>query len=118
MTPHSELPWKVDKSSEEEICVIVPWSDKVKPFNTALFGDYRGGHICSLQFNNGVPTKEQAEANAAFIVHCVNNHEKLVEALQLILPLAKGYVSKNSVGSNQKYIEVADQAIQSVEEER
>ena len=91
MTTHSELPWKVDVEMD-----IVNKQD---------------GHLATCVNVN-------QKANASFIVRACNNHEKLVEALQLILPLAKGYVSKNSVGSNQKYIEVADQAIQSVEEER
>lgn len=34
--------------------------------------------------------------------------DRLEEALKLILPLAKGYVAKNRVGSNEKYIEIAD----------
>ena len=34
--------------------------------------------------------------------------EALREALNLILPLAKGYVAKNNVGSNQSYIEHAE----------
>ncbi len=33
-------------------------------------------------------------ANAALIVRAVNSHEALVEALELILPLAKGYAPK------------------------
>ena len=36
---------------------------------------------------------------------------ELLEALVLILPLAEGYVVKHQVGSNQRYIEVAEQAI-------
>ena len=35
----------------------------------------------------------------------------LLEALELILPLAKGYVAKNQVGSNQQYVESAEAAI-------
>lgn len=37
--------------------------------------------------------------------------QELVEALDLVLPLAKGYVDKNQVGSNARYIEVADEAL-------
>jgi len=37
--------------------------------------------------------------------------EEAVEALRLILPLAKGYVANNQVGSNQKYIEIAEQVL-------
>lgn len=43
---------------------------------------------------------------------------ELLEALVLILPLAKGYVVKNRVGSNQKYIEIAQQAIHKAQEEK
>ena len=36
---------------------------------------------------------------------------KIIDALELILPMAKGYASQHRVGSNQKYIEIAEQAL-------
>ena len=41
----------------------------------------------------------------------VEKIEKYITALDLILPLAKGYVAKNQVGSNQIYIEVAEKLL-------
>lgn len=59
--------WKVDDSIEYEISVVSPWTDKHQPRDSAVFGDYRGGIICSMNYNGGVPTKEQALANAKLI---------------------------------------------------
>ena len=36
---------------------------------------------------------------------------ELLRALVLILPLAKGYVASNRVGSNDKYIQIAEAAV-------
>jgi len=36
---------------------------------------------------------------------------ELVVALELILPLAKGYVAHNEVGSNRKYLNIAEQVL-------
>jgi hypothetical protein len=41
---------------------------------------------------------------------------ELLEALILILPMAKGYAYEHQVGSNVKYIEIATQAILNAEE--
>lgn len=46
-----------------------------------------------------------AQAKSA---EAAKEREKAREVISLILPLAKGYVAKNDVGSNQKYIEVAE----------
>lgn len=34
--------------------------------------------------------------------------KELVEGIELILPLAKGYVALSGVGSNQKYVDIAN----------
>lgn len=38
-------------------------------------------------------------------------HDRALDALALILPLAKGYVANNRVGSNEEYIKVAEETI-------
>ncbi len=38
--------------------------------------------------------------------------EEMAESLELILPLAKGYIQRNKVGSNQLYINTATQALE------
>lgn len=45
------------------------------------------------------------------------NVEKLVGALRLILPMAKGYASEHNVGSNQKYIIVVENLLDSLNKE-
>ncbi len=40
------------------------------------------------------PTKKVSEANAAFIVRAVNNHEALIEALQKCLEAANAHEAK------------------------
>ena len=39
----------------------------------------------------------------------------LLEALALVLPLAKGYAAAHQVGSNQRYIEIADETLAAAE---
>jgi hypothetical protein len=45
--------WKVNESTPNEITIISPWSDKVRPESESTFGDYRGAHICSMQYIDG-----------------------------------------------------------------
>lgn len=66
-TKYTPGPWKIDEATDNAITIVAPWSSVVRPENTMLFGDYRGGHVCSMQYNSGVPTKEQAMANAKLI---------------------------------------------------
>jgi len=73
--------WKVDNNLHADIVVYAPWSENVKPGNTATFGDYRGAHICYLTYNSGVPTKEQAKANALLIASA----PELLEACKAML---------------------------------
>jgi len=55
------------------------------------------------------PTNPQAVAEAL---------PEIVNTLRLILPLAKGYVNSNKVGSNEQYIIEAEQALNKVKGER
>mgnify|MGYP001569346772 CR=1 FL=1 len=47
----------------------------------------------------------------------MEENNRLIDIINLILPLAKGYVAKNQVGSNQKYIEIAEEIIAKKQEE-
>lgn len=58
-----------------------------------------------------------SEANAKLIVKCVNHQDELVEALRLILPLAKGYSASHPVGSNDKYVSIAEEVLAKIQEE-
>ena len=59
-----------------------------------------------------------AHANATLIVESVNSHAAIVaenarlrEALELVLPMAKGYAHAHPVGSNALYIADAEAAL-------
>lgn len=48
------------------------------------------------------------------LVEAENNAERLkavIEALRLILPMAKGYASEHRVGSNAEYVLAAEEAL-------
>ncbi len=45
------------------------------------------------------------------IRHALQQNEKLVEMLALILPMAKGYAHEHNVGSNQHHVNLAVQAL-------
>ena len=51
------------------------------------------------------------DATSAIIEIIRKGDKPLLEALKLVLPMAKGYAYKNNVGSNMKYIETAEKAI-------
>ena len=90
----SDLPWDIDKTGY--------YIGKV----------YIGGVIEVAQMLD-MPNSSAGnrEANAAFIVHCVNNHEKLVEACKVALKVGE-------VGNHfdSKTFEILRQTIQSAEE--
>lgn len=83
---HTQGPWIVDDSIDGEVSVIAPWSEHVKPANTNLFGDYRGGHICKIDYVQRVPTKEQAIANAALIAIAPEMLDALIAIQETINP--------------------------------
>jgi hypothetical protein len=59
----------------------------------------------------------EVKENAIFIAQACSCHDKLVEALTLILPLAKGYAAEHRVGSNDRYVAIAEAAVAKVKEE-
>jgi hypothetical protein len=80
---HTKGNWKVDESTPNTITVVSPWSQKVKPGNTSVFGDYRGAHICEMHWNTGVPTKETAMANARIISASPDMLDACIEAFKM-----------------------------------
>ena len=73
-------------------------------------------------------TKEQLEAmrgqlnilgitNAKTARRLLAEREQLLRALQLVLPMAKGYAVEHSVGSNREFCEQAKSAIAFAESE-
>ena len=85
MTTHSQLPWKL----EDADCII----------------DNRGK-------TTAVCVNEFSEANASFIVKAVNNHERLVKAVQSILAVLKNDV--NGEWDRTAVYKQLQQALQSV----
>jgi len=92
-TKHTEGKWKVDDSSEYNISVVSPWTQVVTPANTMTFGDYRGALICEMHYNSGVPTKEQALANAKLIASAPD----LLEALDHLLETMRPHIMKMGI---------------------
>lgn len=75
-TAHSPLPWKLEK-----------WGDElgrglIEPSTGIDFHPIYGGSGSGRYHDNIICSKEQAQANAAFIVLAANNHDKLVAALK------------------------------------
>ncbi len=63
---------------------------------------------------NWTPRREHQEVCASLLDRIEGEKsraEKMEELLALILPLAKGYAHEHPVGSNQKYVEIAESAI-------
>lgn len=58
-----------------------------------------------------VMVNESPSAEGVANAHLIAAAPDLYEALNLILPLAKGYVAHNNVGSNRRYIKAAEEAI-------
>lgn len=66
---HTPGPWQVHRYDDCTLDIIAPWTAEHTTRNSATYGDYRGGIICKLTHGStgSVPTREQAEANAALI---------------------------------------------------
>ena len=61
--------------------------------------------------NMSLEGSDTNRATSAIIEIIRKGDKPLLEALKLVLPMAKGYAYKNNVGSNMKYIETAEKAI-------
>jgi hypothetical protein len=59
---------------------------------------------------------ENGKMDRMYSRHAANVLPELVEALSLILPMAKGYAHKNAVGNNWKFVEQAEQILARAEE--
>lgn len=74
MSEHTETPWVQIDHGVGELVVYCPETDKA----ICTFGDTDNFWAWPEHyFSSGV-----AEANAKHIVHCVNNHQRLVQALR------------------------------------
>ena len=86
---HTPGPWYVtDYDSALHVCR--KWDANVRPGDSATFGSYLGAHIADIQYNSGVPTKEQAQANARLIVASPLLLAALEDAAKVINAMATG----------------------------
>jgi len=65
-TEHTPGPYYIHMS-EDQIDICRQWDDVVTPGHHSTFGSYLGAHIAKISFNTGVPSLEQAKANANLI---------------------------------------------------
>lgn len=108
---HTPTPWKViEKQTQVGRCFCIGGEDQFAeksltnrvPSYACLYDDYGQGDNVT-------------KANAEFIVRaCNRDHifDALVAALELILPMAKGYAAQNQVGNNLAFIELAEAVIE------
>lgn len=64
---HTPGPWKIEDKALFDLWIVRPWDNSFRPEHSNTFGSYLGAHICELHWNDGIPTKEQALANARLI---------------------------------------------------
>lgn len=74
------------------------------------------GPAAPTQQPSDAPAKQPVDDPA--YVFCVESKGKIADALCLVLPMAKGYAAQHPVGSNQKYIEIAEAALGVTVDER
>ena len=103
----------------------LPWK-----INRGALGIFITSGNCAIASTMDIRTSSDcraskiSEANASFIVHCVNNHEKLVDALRTMLvatdfnvPLPEGHPGHEAY-LNVVAIPRAKQALQSAEDQK
>jgi len=81
------------KQNLDNVCIMQKYSDSEKVLE------------CQESFNK----------SKDYIIKSTMCHADLLEALELVLPMAKGYAFKHDVGNNMKYISQAQQAINKAE---
>lgn len=104
---HTPLQWVKRMSTRQigtfEICTAEP-----EPTTIALLP-------CNKEKNfGGHATKDEAEANAEMIVKAVNNHDKLVDMLKLVLK--EKYRESNGSIQNTEIETMAEQLLQSLKD--
>lgn len=65
---HTPGPWEAIDNPDGIIDIVRRWDAEVTSGNTAVFGSILGAHIAEIPYTTtGIPTREQALANAALI---------------------------------------------------
>jgi hypothetical protein len=106
---HTQGPWYL-KEYNNRFHVLRAWDEKVKPGDCATFGSSYGAHIASVKYNSGVPTREQAEANARLIAAAPD----MLEALKNIVSVCNSWSDNHAVSKSR---DIAEQAIKEAEGE-
>lgn len=87
MSEHTETPWEVSQAT---------WDGK--HINGTWGGSKNGASVFVARSGATIGKDDSvAEANARHIVHCVNNHERLIEALREFSELDQ-MSTENAVG--------------------
>lgn len=87
---HTPTPWKFAQESIDPEWAIVTDAD--------------GNIIANVNSETGpdipplVSTKMPRDANAAHIVHCVNNHDALLQALKAVIDATASYYQYDTAG--------------------
>lgn len=87
---HTPGPWyakeHVEPAGHGRIDICRQWDNEVKPEASATYGSYLGAHIAKVEFNTGVVTRDQANANA----HLIAAAPDLLSALQRLDRIERG----------------------------
>lgn len=83
--PHTPPPYYWVHGDFGVIFVCRRWDQTVRPGDASTFGSDFGAHIAEIHYNGGVPTREQAEANAEFVVRACNSFASLLAGCERVL---------------------------------
>jgi len=91
MSEHTPTPWEVQDYSESDdgVGIIGLRTNDGAPYSSPTNGLVAWATLHPTEMDENDPTR--AQANAAFIVKAVNNHERMVEALKRIAAHDGGY---------------------------
>ena len=102
MTPHTPIPWKLSSKRPHN---VIGYDPRLYPENEQV--------TIAMCGSVGRLDADVEDANAAHIVHCVNTHDALVEALEqlVICPAFNGQVFERDKESHRAWT-LARQALQ------
>ncbi len=94
MTEHTPTPWRVEEGTD------LIWGACDPDDLTSRGMGYSIVEGKPPHWKPYKPSRDEREANAAFIVKAVNNHEALVQALQALVDQVNDYERVNNLAPN------------------